>query len=477
MRTDQLVIASNRGPVRFTYDDGELVSRRGFGGLVTALGAALQDEPGTWVSVALSDTDQRVAATHDGPFEVDADGARFHLSLLDVGERFDPYYNHIANELLWFTLHGMWNAPYEPARRWSHDWREGYLAVNERVAEEILAVAGEHPEIHLHDYHLAAVAPTVRRARPDAPILAYIHTPWPRPWELSRLPDEMARGVLEGLLAADVVVLSAPQWASALRRCAHEVLGARLDGEHVELEGRRTHVTDLVLGVDTAALTEVAADPATVAAGERLEAEAADRRLIVRVDRTDLSKNILRGLLAYEQLLADHPEHRDQVRHVAVCNPSRQSVPAYRDYVAACESTAERIAERFGEHSIDFRVADDYPAAVAALQRYDVLLANPVRDGTNLVAKEGPVLNQRDGALVLSREAGAATTLGEAALTVNPFDVEDQATALHRALTMAPEERAQRARTLRAAATLGAPDDWLGEQRTALRTAVSQRGS
>ena len=475
MRTDQLVIASNRGPVRFAYEGDELQSRRGFGGLVTALGAALQDEPGTWVSVALSDTDQRVAASHDGPFEVDADGSRFRLSMVDVGDRFDPYYNHVANELLWFTLHGLWPAPYAPARRWSNDWREGYLAVNRAIADEVVAVAGDHPEVHLHDYHVAAVAPTVRRARPDAPILGYVHTPWARPWEFARLPDEMARGILEGLLAADVVVLSAPQWASSLRRCAHEVLGATIEGEHVVHEGQRTHVTDLVLGVDGAPLAEAAEADATREAGERIDAARDGRRLIVRVDRTDLSKNILRGLLAYELLLEEHPEHRDRVCHLAVCNPSRQSVPAYRRYVEDCQAVADRIAARFGSSTIDFRVVDDYPAAIAALQRYDVLLANPVRDGTNLVAKEGPVLNRGDGALVLSREAGAVTALGPAALTVNPFDVEDQAAALHRALAMGPDERADRARRLRAAATLGAPEEWLSQQRMALRTAVSER--
>ncbi|QBI18283.1 trehalose-6-phosphate synthase [Egibacter rhizosphaerae] len=477
MQTDQLLIASNRGPVRFAYDEnGDLESRRGFGGLVTALGGALQDEPGTWVSVALSDTDRRVAAEHPGTFEVDADGSRFRLSLVDPGyERFEAYYNRIANELLWFTVHGMWNAPYEPHRPWSSDWRDGYLPVNRQVAEAVLEAGGDRPEVHLHDYHLLTAGRTIRAHWPEAPILSYIHTPWARPRELAMLPDEVARDALEGLLQADVVVTSAPEWSSALRRCTHETLGARLSGETVEHEWGRTRVTDVVLGVDETALVSAADAPATREAGERLDASRDGRRLIVRVDRTDLSKNIARGLQAFELLLERHPEHRERVQHLAICNPSRQSVPAYRAYVEHCEQLAARIAERFGEQTIDLRVVDDYPAAIAALQRYDVLLANPVRDGTNLVAKEGPALNHADGVLVLSREAGAVTTLSGGAITVNPFDVEDQAAALHLALTMDAGERAERANRLRGAVTIGAPEEWLGEQRRLLREAVEAR--
>lgn len=479
--TDGLVVASNRGPVSWTAGpDGGLTPKRGFGGLVTALGGALQTEPGTWVSVALSDSDQQVAARHDGaPFEVEADGSTFRLRLLDVGDNFESYYNKIANRLLWFTLHGLWGAPYEPTGvGWPSDWEDGYVPVNRRVAEAVVDAIDEadgRGEVFLQDYHLCLAGRFIRQARPGVRLLHYMHTPWVEPDYLRRLPDPVVDGVLRGLLAADVVGFSSPMWTAAFRRCAVELLGADVDGDAVRLEGRRTVVVDFVLGVDEEDLANSAASAEVADAGSDLDAEQGDRRLLLRVDRTDLSKNVLRGLRAYELLLERHPEHRGNLWHYAHLNPSRLTVPEYHDYLEACQSVAARIQERFGKEALTVFVGDDYPRAVAALQRYDVLMANPVLDGTNLVAKEGPALNTRDGVVVLSRAAGAAPVLGEGALIVNPYDVESQAAVLHTALSMNADERTERAAVLQSAARLGAPDEWLQAQRYALRASVARR--
>lgn len=466
-----MVVASNRGPVSWQRnDDGTLEARRGFGGLVTALGGALQQQEGAWVSVALSDDDRAVAAEHAGEaFEVEAGGASYQLRLVDAGDRYEGYYNQIANRLLWFTVHQLWGEPYEPAGLgWSEAW-EDYQAVNAMVAEEVAAADGD--EVHLQDYHLTTAAPLVRDAHPDAAILQYIHTPWCPPEYLNRLPVEVARRVLEGLLAADVVGFSSETWCDAFRRCCAAFLDAKVDGERVHTDRGTTVVAAFVLGVDTEDLATSAASEEVRAAGEQLDAEAGGRALVLRVDRTDLSKNILRGLHAYELLLERHPEHRDAVWHYAHLNPSRQSVPEYSDYLQRCSAAADRIRERFGEDCLTFFVGDDYPRAVAAQQRSDVLIANPVTDGTNLVAKEGPALNQRDGVLVLSPGAGAADVMAAGALMVNPYDVEAQAEALHAALTMDRDERARRAALSREAAQRGAPADWFAAQRSALRNA------
>ena len=454
--------------------------KRGFGGLVTALGGALQTEPGTWVSIALSDTDREIAAAHpDAPFDVEVDGSTLRLRLLDAGERFDPYYNSIANRLLWFTLHDLWSTAYEPTGLgWPADWGEGYIPVNDLVADAVVEAVEEYSgggEVLLQDYHLCAAGAAVRERLPDVRLLHYMHTPWIGPDYLRRLPDRVVEGIMRGLLAADVVGFSSPVWAARLRRCAAELLGASVHGDAVLLDGRHTVVADFVLGVDEADLSSSAGSPEVAKAGADLDAEQAGRRLLLRVDRTDLSKNILRGLLAYELLLERHPEHRDTVWHYAHLNPSRQAVSAYRDYLTACHGIADRIQERFGEAVLTVFVGDDYPRAIAALQRYDVLFANPLIDGTNLVAKEGPVVNTRDGALVLSRAAGAASLLGDDALLVNPYDVDSQAETLHVALRMEPSERTARAERLSSAARLGAPEEWLYAQRQTLRATVARR--
>ena len=468
-----MVVASNRGPVSWQRnDDGNLEARRGFGGLVTALGGALQEQEGAWVSVALSDDDRAVAEQHAGAaFEVEAGGSTYQLRLVDAGDRYEGYYNQVANRLLWFTVHQMWGEPYEPSGLgWTDAWQD-YLAVNAMVADEVAAADGD--EIHLQDYHLTTAAPLVRDAHPDAAIMQYMHTPWCPPEYLNRLPTEVSRRVLTGLLGADVVGFSSETWCDSFRRCCAAVLGAAVDGARVTHEQGTTVVAPFMLGVDAEDLAGSAASDAARAAGEELDAEADGRALVLRVDRTDLSKNILRGLHAYELLLERYPEHRGAVWHYAHLNPSRQSVPEYSDYLEQCGRAADRIRERFGEECLTLFVGDDYPRAIAAQQRSDVLIANPVTDGTNLVAKEGPALNQRDGVLVLSPGAGAADVMAEGAVMVNPYDVEAQAEALHRALTMDPQERTRRAALLRDAALVGAPAEWFGAQRQALRDARS----
>ncbi len=478
---DGLIVASNRGPVSWSRaEDGELVPERGSGGLVTALGGAMENESGTWVSLAMSEEAREVANEHAGdPFEVETEGSQFRLRLLDAGERFEPYYNKVSNRLLWFTVHELWSGPYTPSGiGWTSDYDDAYKPINERVAQAVVDAVRERdgrPEVYLQDYHLCLAGGYVREALPDVPLLHYLHTPWVFPRYLGRLPDRVVEDVMHGLLSADVVAFSSPLWCEAFRRCAADVAGATIDGDAVTLNGRRTVVADFTLGADEADLESTATNERTQQAGEELDAELDGRRLLLRVDRTDLSKNILRGLKAYALLLDRHPEHREQVWHYAHLNPSRQGVPEYREYLGTCRAEADRIRERFGEHTLTMFVGDDFPRAVAALQRFDVLVANPTLDGTNLVAKEGPVLNTRDGALVLSRHAGAASLLADGALLVNPYDVEGLADALHRALTMSDDERAERAATLRRQARLGAPGEWFGSQRDTLRKAVQAR--
>jgi trehalose 6-phosphate synthase len=465
-----VVVASNRGPVSWEREDDEYRAERGAGGLVTALGEAMANGDDVWVSLALDKVDREIAAQHKGEtFRTETDRGTYNL-------RLDPHYNVVSNRLLWFTLHQLWGAPYEPSGAgWSEPWFHGYSSVNETVAAAVIDVAGPDSEIHLHDYHLLTAGGTIRAHLPNVAMLHYVHTPWVGPEYLRMLPDRMCDGIMRCLLASDLIAFSSPEWAESFRRCAMDFLGATVHGETVVFEDAETVVADFVLGVDGDALEAAAADEAVTAATDVLEAQRDGRRLLLRVDRTDLSKNILRGLLAFERLLERYPEHRDRVWHLALLNPSRQDVPEYVEYLQACQEAADRIHERFGEHTLEFAVGTDFPRVLAAYRRYDVLLTNPVIDGTNLVAKEGAVLNQNDGAMVLSRTAGATHVMGDDALLVNPYDVEDQAEALNRALTMDADERGRRAAALREAAVRGRPSDWFAAQRARLASIVHTR--
>src|SRR4029453_18188479 len=150
---------------------------------------------------------------------------------------------------------------------------------------------------------------------------------------------------------------------------------------------------------------------------------AGDRKIVLRIDRTALSKNMVRGLLSSREFLRTHPEWHERVTHLAFAYPSRHDLPEYREYTASVQRHARQITDEFGTEDWDplvLQVNDDYARSLAAYQLADVLLVNPIRDGMNLVAKEGPLLSERGCALVLSREAGAAATLARDALGVNP---------------------------------------------------------
>ena len=474
---NEFVVASNRGPITWEHDGDDLTPERGDGGLVTALGDAMEGGEGTWVSVALDDADLEVAAEHpDESFEADTPRGSYRIRYVDVGDRLDPHYNVVSNRLLWFTVHGLWGAPYQPeGDDWRDPWHYGYTAVNEAVAQAVVDEASDGAEIHLQDYHLLTAAPTIRKALPDASLLHYIHTPWVGPEYLQMLPDTMVEAMMRSLLSCDLVGLSSPLWSRQFRRCAQEIMGATLEGDAVVHDGRRTTVADFILGIDPEVIAGEADDDAVRAAGEQLDDQLEGRQLVLRADRSDLSKNILRGLLAVETMLAQHPEMVDRVHHMALVKPSRQSVPEYAEYLDRCRQTAERIAERFGDHVITFSDEGDYPKVLAAMQRYDVLLTNPVVDGTNLVAKEGPTLNDNDGAVVLSRTAGAAPVMSAGALMVNPYDVEQTADRLTDALRMSPDERRSRSQTMKEAAARGRPSEWLEAQRHRLAAAVAGR--
>jgi len=161
---------------------------------------------------------------------------------------------------------------------------------------------------------------------------------------------------------------------------------------------------------------------------------------------------VVRGFRAFELYLETHPEMHGRVGMLALLDPSRQDIPEYAEYLGAIQRAARALNDRFQQSGwlpVDLQVQDNFPQAVAAYKQYDALLVNAIFDGMNLVAKEAPLVNERDGVLILSENAGAHEELAAWALTINPFDVSGQAEAIHRALTMAPAERRARIEGIR----------------------------
>jgi trehalose 6-phosphate synthase len=450
------VIVSNRGPVSFHEDpagSGEVTARRGAGGLVSGLGPLVRGSGALWIAAAMTDGDRLVAERG----VTEAEGFRTRLLAFEP-EIWTAFYDRVCNEALWFAHHGLWDPVYEPS--WPDGWAAGpwaaYRAVNARFAEAIIEESPAGAVVLVQDYHLCLAAPLVRDRRPDLRLVHFSHTPFAPPVWLRQLPEVVRTELLSAMAAHHACGFHSMRWRDDfLASC--EAMGSH---------GCPTFVAPL--GPDPADLAASAASPAAAAAGEALERLVGDRRFLVRVDRIELSKNVLRGFEAYEALLADRPDLHGGIVFGAFVYPSRQGVADYDRYARAVADRVEAINARFGTDDwrpIHYDPSDDYPTSVAALVRADVILVNPIRDGLNLVASEGVLLNGRDGQLVLSPEAGAWDLLGAAgAFRADPFDVGATARALGQALDAAPEERARRAASLRSAAARRDPASWLADQ-------------
>jgi trehalose 6-phosphate synthase len=457
----QLLVVSNRGPVSYDRVGGERVTRRGGGGLVTALRSLVAHHDVTWIASAMTDEDRAVAAEHDGgaTAETARDGSPYRLHLVAHDpSAYDWYYNVVSNPTLWFLQHYMWGLPYGPDLDLGlhNAWFNGYLPVNDAFAAATVAELERDPSatVFFHDYHLYLAPKLVRTRRPDMTSAHFIHIPWPQSDYWHVLPSHLRRDIHEGLLANDIVGFHTDRWRRNFLRSCEDILDAEIDHDASTVlhDGRSTLVTSHPIGIDPLEFDELKNDPG-VLEQERLIIESRPEFLVVRVDRTDPSKNVVRGFRSFGLFLDMHPELHGRVTMLALLDPSRQDIPEYSEYLAAIQREARSVNDRFqhdGWVPIDLQIADNFAQSVAAYKQYDALLVNAVFDGLNLVSKEAPLVNQRDGVLVLSENTGSHEALGEWAVTVNPFDVYGQAQAIHAALTMAPDERRERLEATRA---------------------------
>ena len=430
---EPLVVVSNRGPVGFRRGPGgELETFGGAGGLVTALRPLVDRHDVTWVASAMTDTDREVAAS-GRRLERSASGSPFALRLVPHDpEVYRLFYGVVANPVLWFVQHRLWNLKQDPGADLCPAWHHGYVEANRALAAATIEELDRVPEapVLVQDYHLYLVPALVRAARPEARIAHFTHIPWVGPEDWRVLPVEIARAIHEALLACDSVGLHTERWRAAFVESCEALLGRGAEAE------RTSHANPIA--VDVEEFDALVAQDAVVARRNELVAERAET-LVLRVDRADPSKNAVRGFEAFGMLLERVPALRGRITLLALLDPSREEIPEYVDYRSAIARAVDAVNARFrrpGWEPVSLVVRDDLLASVAAYAEYDVLLVNPVMDGLNLVAKEAPLVNERDGVLVLSREAGAFEELGDWVVPVDPLDVEGQARALELAIEL-----------------------------------------
>jgi trehalose 6-phosphate synthase len=472
-----LVLVSNRGPVTF-HAGGEV--QRGSGGLVTALTGLASHRDAIWIASAMNEYDAAVSEGHGWrafPVRSPA-GGEFQVRLVvSEEEAYDRFYNVFANPMLWFIQHYLWdlsNAP-DIRREEIEAFEFGYNTVNDDLAqavvEELEGVA--EPVVMVHDYHLYTLPEMVRRARPDVFLHHFIHIPWTQSDAWRVLPSRIREEIFTGLLANDIIGFHTRSYRRNFLLCCEELMGLEVDFERgaVQFGEREVWVRAYPLPIDHEATRLIAQSSRVSEFEEELLRRRRDH-LILRVDRADLSKNVLRGFSAFDLFLEQHPEFVERVTFMAQMMPSRTDVPQYAEYLERIEALVAVVNHRHGTPDwmpVQLKLRDDVEEAMAAYKHYDVLLVNAMFDGMNLVAKEGPIVNEREGVSILSENTGAHEELGEYALSVNPFDIQELADAIHAALTMTPAERRRRAEGLVEIVISRDPGDWIDEQLADIR--------
>ncbi len=475
MDQSPLIIVSNRGPLQFERDEsGERTLRRGGGGLVTALSGLVSHREALWIASAMTDEDVAVSEERGGPVELSIDGIDYRVLLVGSdAEAYDRFYNVIANPILWFIQHYLWDLSNAPDIRQEEldAWDSGYQAVNRDIATAVLGQIEdqERPLVMLHDYHLYTAPGMIREGRPDVFLHHFVHIPWSQPDSWRILPARIRQAIFEGMLANDIIGFHTHAYCINFLRCCDELLeGADVDYVKAEVvhNGRRTLARAYPLSIDAQRLERAAESP-QVAEAEREVLERRRKHLIIRVDRADLSKNVLRGFTAFDTFLTQHPEFREEVTFIAHLQPSRQDVPEYAEYLERIEALVAVVNHRHGTTDwmpIDLKIYENFSDAVARYKHFDLLMVNSLFDGMNLVAKEAPAVNTRDGVLMLSENTGSHEELYDYVITVNPFVIQEQADAIYRALTMAPEQRKQWSEGLKEIIYSRNPGDWVDDQ-------------
>ena len=474
-----LVLVSNRGPVTFDDEGGYT---RGTGGLVTALPGLATHRDAVWIASAMTDGDVRKARECDGrPFSVDTPSGEFEVRFVESeSEAYDRFYNVVANPLLWFIQHYLWDLSNAPDIRENEveAYEEGYKVVNEDLAQAVIEqIEGDdEPIVMVHDYHLYTLPAVVREARPDVFLHHFIHIPWTQPDAWRVLPKRIRDEIYGGVLANDIVGFHTRSYRWNFLQCCRDLMDLEVDFERgvVHVDGREVWVRSYPLPIDHEATRKVAASDRTKEFEDEIERRRR-KHIILRVDRADLSKNVLRGFTAFDQFLEEHPEFQENVTFIAQLMPSRMDVPEYQEYLERIEALVAIVNHRHGTPDwmpIQLKLRDDLEEAVAAYKQYDAMIVNAMFDGMNLVAKEGPLVNERNGVSILSENTGAHEELGEWALSVNPFDIKETADMIYRALTMSADERERRASGLKDAVRERNPGDWIDEQLSDIKAKV-----
>ena len=440
-----LVVVSNREPVSHVWRGGQIHVQAPASGLVTAMDPVMRACGGVWVAHGSGDADRETADTR-GRLGVPVDEPRYTLRRVWLTkEEEQGYYAGFSNEGLWPLCHIVHVRPTFRPDDWSY-----YLEVNQKFADTVLDQIkdAEAPLVLIQDYHFAALPALIKAARPDARVAIFWHIPWPNfeafgicPWQ-----EEL----LLGMLGADLIGFHTQYYCNNFLETVDRALEARIDWERFSVT-RGDHTT-YVKPFPISVAPEFVDDPPRVSRPELLRRLGISAEFLgLGVERIDYTKGLPERLSALQFFFETYPQYRERLVFVQLAAPSRSTINRYQEIQREVEEKVRELNQLFQTKTwrpvLYLKAHHEHRDIWAYYRHADFCMVTSLHDGMNLVAKEFvSVRDDEDGALILSRFAGASHELRDA-LIVNPYDLTGMAEAIRTALEMPPEER--RARMVR----------------------------
>ncbi|MEL7671916.1 trehalose-6-phosphate synthase [Methanobacterium sp.] len=468
-------MASNRGPVEFFYEDNDKIGMKiGAGGIVPTLLPFMEKNGGTWVASAMTDADIEMAGRFPGnkiPIPLEEPMLNVQLIRLDK-EKYNEFYNTFNNSFLWFIHHYLLNLTYTPEiDECIHQAWQSYQYVNQKFAEKIVKEVNSSNEetlVMLHDIHLQTCPSYIRKKFDDIFLSQFIHIPWPQPDYFSILPHYMEKSIVEGLLSNNHIGFHIERYVkNFLMTCQNYADDVNFKNNIVHYDGREIFVRNYPISVDVKKLTEFAKSEEVLKQEQYVKKIKGNNFLIYRTERMDPSKNIIRGFKAYDLFFQNHPEFKGKVIFFITGVASRENVKEYRDYKMNVNSIINEINGKYskdGWKPIVSHFKAEYSLVTAAFKNYDCLLINSINDGMNIVPKEGSIVNENNGVLIISETTGAYDELKENAININALDITETADAIYKAVTMKHDQRKKRLNGLKNVICHYDVYKWMGEQ-------------
>ena len=447
-----LVVASNREPYLHYLKEGKLAYLKPAGGASHTLDSILQACGGLWVAYGSGSADRK-AVDAEGKVRLPPEDPAYTLKRVWLSkEQADGYYYGYSNEALWPLCHMVYTRPIFRQTDWKY-----YQQVNKMFAEAILKEIGKSKAfVWIQDYHLALLAKYIKEKRKDVICAQFWHIPWPNPEAFRVCP--MKRQILEGLLANDMLGFHVRYYDENFISTVEKEIEARIDKEKTSVicHGHETIIRAFPISIDFPKISQEVDTQTTKEQAERFREEfsiAGGLQIILGLDRIDYTKGIPERLRAIDRFLEKYPEHKERFVFIQMGALSRVHISQYRNLNDEINDLVEKINWRHSTESwspiIFVRRTLSFAETLAFYRLGDVCVVSSLHDGMNIVAKEYiSAKNDLSGVLLLSQFTGAARELPEA-LLVNPYDIEDFADKVKKALEMPKKEKMQRMTKLR----------------------------